>query len=70
MKKLLIWVMFLLSLSLNCQAANITAKVNRSPVPLGEVFTLTLTADESVNATPDLSVLENNFKVYSTSVSL
>lgn len=69
MKKLLIWVMFLLSLSLNCQAANITAKVNRSPVPLGEVFTLTLTADESVNATPDLSVLENNFKVYSTSVS-
>lgn len=69
MKKLLILVMFLLSVSLNCEAANITAKVNRSPVPLGEVFVLTLTADESVNATPDLSVLENNFKVYSTSVS-
>jgi len=53
----------------NARAAEIRAEVNRSPLVLNEIFMLTLSADENITATPDLSVLEPDFKVYATSVS-
>lgn len=68
MKKLLFAFLFSI-ISIEASAANITASVNRNKVPLGEVFVLTITSDENTNDTPDLSVLSNDFKTYSTSVS-
>lgn len=53
----------------NAEAANIEATVNKNIVPQGEVFVLTLTADESLNERPDFSVLNSDYNVYSTSVS-
>lgn len=69
MKKHILFALFLLLLTSTVHAAEITASVNRSPVPQGEVFMLTLHADENLKEQPDLTVLNPDFKVYSTSVS-
>ncbi len=53
----------------HANAAEIRAEVNRSPAVLNEILMLTLSTDENITATPDLSVLEPDFKVYATSVS-
>ena len=50
-------------------AADIEASLSRQTVPLGEVVMLNLSVEGGVNGQPDLSVLEPDFKVYSTSVS-
>lgn len=50
-------------------AAEISASVNRSEVPLGEVFMLTLTAEGNISGEPDFSVLSPTFKIYSRTVS-
>lgn len=68
MKKKL-FVLFAFLYSPFVWAADITAALNRSPLPQGEVSMLTLTVEGNVSNQPDLSVLEPNFKVYSTSVS-
>ena len=64
-------LVFIISLlfSLDAVAANIKATVNRNIIPQGEVFILTLTADENINENPDFSVLKSDYSVYSTSVS-
>lgn len=49
--------------------AAVTADVSSDRQASGRGFILTLTADEDVSASPDLSVLNKNFKIYSTSVS-
>ena len=47
-------------------AETFEATVNRTEVPQGETFLLTLeTDDDKTNATPDLSVLDKDFTVYS-----
>ena len=48
------------------QAQTFQATVNRTEIPQGETFLLTLeTDDDKVKASPDLSVLEKDFTVYS-----
>lgn len=55
-----------LLLSGNAFAQTFQATVNRTEVPQGETFLLTLeTDDDKTNATPDLSGLEKDFNVYS-----
>lgn len=47
-------------------AQNFTAAVNRTELPQGETLLLTLeTNDDKSSATPDLSVLEKDFNIYS-----
>lgn len=69
MKKYIFYTLLMLFLTLKSAVASIVAEVSNSVQPLGQAFTLTLTADENISASPDLSVLNHNFKVYSTSVS-
>lgn len=69
MKKYIFYTLLMLFLTLKSAVASIVAEVSNNVQPLGQAFTLTLTADENVSASPDLSVLNRNFKVYSTSVS-
>lgn len=69
MKKYIFYTLLMLFLTLKSAVASIVAEVSNSVQPLGQTFTLTLTADENISASPDLSVLNRNFKVYSTSVS-
>jgi len=65
------YVAFLLGVlfGFGCEAANITASVNRNIVPVDEVFVLTISADENTNEKPDLSVLDADYDIYSTSSS-
>ena len=67
MKKILFIIGLLFSF--NVKAANITASVNKSIIPQGDLFILTLTADDNINEKPDFSVLDTDYNVYSTSVS-
>lgn len=69
MKKYIFLVLLTLFVTIKGAAAAITAEVSGDVQPLGKMFTLILTADENVSSSPDLSVLNQNFKVYSTSVS-
>lgn len=69
MKKYIFYTLLMLFLTLKSAVASIVAEVSNNVQPLGQAFTLTLTADENISASPDLSVLNHNFKVYSTSVS-
>lgn len=69
MKKYVFMVLLALFITFKSAAAAITAEVSGDTQPLGQAFILTLTADENVSSSPDLSVLNQNFKVYSTSVS-
>ena len=68
MKKLL-FILFLILVSIDVNAANIKASVNKNSVPLGEIFILTISTDENSRETPDLSGLNDGFQTYSTSVS-
>lgn len=71
MKKLLLTLMFLIGLSSQAQAQNLLATVNRTDIPVGETFLLTLTYDGSKTSnSPDLANLEQDFKVYSVSNAL
>lgn len=69
MKKYIFYTLLMLFLTIRSAVASIVAEVSNNVQPLGQAFTLTLTADENISASPDLSVLNHNFKVYSTSVS-
>ncbi len=68
MKNFIFLMLLFVFLAYGANAAQIAGSVNRNPIPEGEVFVLTLKADKTVNAVPDLSVLNNGFQVYSTSV--
>ena len=50
-------------------AANITASVDRNPVPIDESFSLRLKADGNVDGNPDLAPLEQDFEILGTSQS-
>jgi len=67
MKKFVMMVACLQMLYINIAVAqNFTATVNRTNVPQGETFLLTLETDDDKNRqTPDLSVLEQDFLIYS-----
>lgn len=69
MKKIVFALMFLFSTIDGARAANVTAQVNRTDVPAGEVFILSLKSDEHTNEKPDLSALKGNFDIFSNSVS-
>lgn len=68
-KKFILAFIFVMLTSMNTHAATLSASVDKTTIPLGEAFTLTINADENLNESPDLNVLRKNFKVYSTSVS-
>ncbi len=65
MKKLFLFVVvFNMWLIATASAASLTAKVNRNPVPAGEIFVLSLEYDgDPGNQRPDFSVLEKDFTV-------
>lgn len=65
MKKLFLFVvMFNIWLISSASAAGLTAKVNRNPVPAGEIFVLSLEYDgDPGNQRPDFSALEKDFTV-------
>ena len=67
MKKFVLMIISLQMLYSNIAfAQNFTATVNRTNVPQGETFLLTLETDDDKNKqTPDLSVLEQDFLIYS-----
>ena len=67
MKKFAVVIGMLFSFAV--QAANIEATVNKNIISINDAFVLTITADETLNTKPDLSVLSPNFEVYSNSVS-
>ena len=68
-KKFILAFIFIMLMNMNAHAATLSASVDKTTIPLGEIFTLTINADENLNESPDLNVLRKDFKVYSTSVS-
>lgn len=70
MKKILGILCFSMFFSFQAHAQVLEAKVNRDPIPQGEAFILSLTLDGAqTNMSPDVSVLEKDFKVYSITQS-
>ena len=70
MKKTLFFALFLTFFTLNANAQNFSARVSRAELPYGETLMLILDYDGSdMNLKPDLSVLDKDFKVFSTSQS-
>lgn len=70
MKKFLGTLIFSLLMISQAYAQNLTASVNRSSVPEGETFMLSLDYDgSSINDSPDLSVLDKDFTIYSVANS-
>lgn len=66
MKKFIFTLLFSLIFGINARAQTFEATVNRNPVPQGEAFVLSLELkDGQTNMTPDFSVLNKDFQVYS-----
>lgn len=66
MKKFIFALLFSLIFGINARAQTFEATVNQNPVPQGEAFVLSLELkDGQTNMTPDLSVLNKDFQVYS-----
>lgn len=66
MLKFAAWILGMLLLSFPAYAENFTAKVNRNPVPFGEIFVLTLQYDGNPGTDePDLSPLNKSFTIHS-----
>ncbi len=61
-------ILVLLMISTITQAV-MTAQVDRTQVVIGETFNLVIAIDENTSEQPDLSVLENNFRVLGSSQS-
>lgn len=59
-----------LSFSISASAQSLVAKVNRTEVPVGETFLLTLDYDGgNTSETPNFNALDNDFTIYSVSNS-
>ncbi len=70
MKKFIFALLIGLCFSLNASAQSLTAKANRTNVPLGETFLLTLDYDGTdTSEVPDFNVLDKDFTIYSVSNS-
>ncbi|VAW36910.1 Aerotolerance protein BatD [hydrothermal vent metagenome] len=67
MQKLLL-IFLLLALN-NITYAAVTATVDRTHIVIGETFNLTITVDDNTSAQPDLSELQQVFRVLGTSQS-
>ena len=68
LKKLTIFLICALTIAFNVQAQTFEAKVNRTEIPEGETFLLTLDlSGVQTNKTPDLGVLDKDFIIYSVS---
>ena len=68
LKKLTIFLICALTIAFNVQAQTFEAKVNRTEIPEGETFLLTLDlSGAQTNKTPDLGVLDKDFIIYSVS---
>jgi hypothetical protein len=61
--------MFLILVSSAAGAAEITATVNRNPIPVGESFQFTLDARGSIDEDPDFTELRKTFRIINTSQS-
>ncbi len=66
------WLLLLLMLgqAVLAQAAQITVRTDRNPVPLDESFQIVFSVEGEVSGNPDFSVLEKDFQVLGTSRSL
>jgi len=66
------WLLLLLILgqAVMAQAAQITVRTDRNPVPLDESFQIVFDVQGEVSGNPDFSVLEKDFQVLGTSRSL
>lgn len=70
MKKIIFTLIFTLCFTAQGMAQSLTAKVNRTEIPAGETFLLTLDYDGgNTSETPDFSNLDNDFTIYSVSNS-
>ncbi len=71
MKKILKYIMAFLFWSGSLQAQSLVAEIDNTEIPLGEVFNLNLTYDgaDGGSLQPDLSALQQDFSIYSTSNS-
>ena len=70
MRKIALFTLLLTCFALNANAENFSARVSRSELPFGETLMLILDYDGSdMSLKPDLSVLDKDFKVFSTSQS-
>ncbi len=68
MKKTILTVLAVMFLSFEAYAQSFTATVNRNEIPEGETFVLTFNLqDVDTSQAPDLSVLSNDFTVFSVS---
>ena len=71
MKNLLLIFTFVLMFAIRSEAADLQASVNNNQIPYGEAFVLTISDNTAKSdAQPDLSVLQRDFTIYSTSSSL
>ena len=66
------WLLLLLILgqAVMAQAAQITVRTDRNPVPLDESFQIVFDVQGEASGNPDFSVLEKDFQVLGTSRSL
>lgn len=70
MKKFILTLLMALSFSFAASAQSLVAKVNRSEVPVGETFLLTLDYDGgNTSETPNFNLLDHDFTIYSVSNS-
>ena len=71
MKKFLLALSFALVAAAAARAQVLRANIESSTVPMGEAFNLNLSYDgkDGANLQPDLSVLQKDFSIYSTSSS-
>lgn len=70
MKKLFLTLVIGLVFSSQVMAQSLVAKVNRTEVPVGETFLLTLDYDGgNTSETPNFNALDNDFTIYSVSNS-
>lgn len=69
MKKIIAIFVFGIFFSTEVWAQTLIARANRTEVPEGETFLLTLDYDGQDNGVPDLNVLDKDFTIYSVSNS-
>jgi len=72
MKKIFLALIFSIIFPISAYCGALEAQVNNSQVPYGELFELKITydGDDGNSLSPDLSVLQKDFVIYSTSSSL
>ncbi len=62
-----IFIFLLLTLSLQCLAAGLKAKIDSHQIAVGQSFNLTLATHQNTSTSPDLRVLEKSFYIFGQS---